>query len=145
MYHIEQLSMITGLTTRTLRNYLKADILHGSKENGIWQFSEEQIRDFIMHPSVRPSIQAKHHAIVYDFLSGYDNTPNEACVLLNLTVEKEKAENISAFFCEAANRSNHIRFAFSYCGGTAKLILKGAEAEVREIMREYDQRGTEPL
>ena len=137
MYSIDQLSTITGLTTRTLRNYLKLDILHGSKENGIWQFSEEQVYDFIMHPSVRPSIRAKHHAIVYDFMSGYDNTPNEACVLLDLAVEETKAKNISEFFCEAANHSNHIRFAFSYHDQMAHIILKGAEAEIREIMREY--------
>lgn len=140
MYNMEQLSLITGLTTRTLRNYIKTEILRGDKENGIWQFSEEQIRDFIMHPSVQPSIQAKHHAIVYDFLAEYDNTPNEVCVLLNLALEKNEANKIADFFCEAANHSEHIRFAFSYRDGTARIILKGAEAEVREIMDAYYQR-----
>ena len=57
MYTIEQLSCITGLTTRTLRNYLKSNILQGSKDSGMWHFTEEQVSEFIHHPMVYPSIQ----------------------------------------------------------------------------------------
>lgn len=137
MYTIEQLSIITGLTTRTLRNYIKAGILCGNKEDRVWKFSEEQIQAFISHPSVRPSIQAKHHAIIYDFLAGYENTANEMCILLDLTLDANKAQEIATFFCNAANHSKHIRFAFSYEKPTAHYILKGEEAEIHEIMREY--------
>ena len=90
MYTIEQLSCITGLTTRTLRNYLKSNILQGSKDSGMWHFTEEQVSDFIYHPAVYPSIQAKHHAIVYDFLAGQDNGENEICVLLTAPWRKTK-------------------------------------------------------
>lgn len=140
MYTIEQLATMTGLTTRTLRNYLKSGLLQGTKNEGIWQFSEEQIGDFITHPAVRPSIQAKHHAIVYDFLAGCDNTPDEACVLLNLTADKDEANAISEFFCDAVNHSQHLRFAFSYQHGTARIILKGSEENIRKIMQAYYSR-----
>ena len=100
MYTIEQLSCITGLTTRTLRNYLKSNILQGSKDSGMWHFTEEQVSDFIYHPAVYPSIQAKHHAIVYDFLAGQDNGENEICVLLDLKLDRGKAQQTADFFLQ---------------------------------------------
>ncbi len=137
MYTIEQLSCITGLTTRTLRNYLKSEILQGSKDTGIWQFTEQQVSAFVRHPSVWPSIQAKHHAIVYDFLAGQDNGENEMCILLDLTLEERQAKEKADFFCNAANSLSHIRFAFSYESGKAHYILKGKEVEINRIMKEF--------
>ncbi len=137
MYTIEQLSMITGLTTRTLRNYLRSDILQGSKDTGIWQFTEQQVSEFVAHPAVRPSIQAKHHAIVYDHLAGQVQAPNELCILLDLALDVSEAKEIADFFCNAVNSLSHIRFAFSYGTGKAHYILKGAEDDVRQIMKSY--------
>ncbi len=137
MYTIEQLSQITGLTTRTLRNYLKADLLHGSKDTGIWKFTEQQVSEFIGHPSVWPSIQAKHYAIVYDFLARQDNSEHEVCILLDRSLEESEAKKIADFFCNAANGLSHIRFAFSYESGKARYILKGAEADVNQMMKEF--------
>lgn len=136
MYTIEQLSTLTGLTTRTLRNYLKADMLQGSKDTGIWQFTEEQVSQFVRHPAVAPSIQAKHHAIVYDFLARQDHSENEMCILLDRTLPEEEAKKLADFFCQAVSRRSHIRFAFSYESGKARYMLKGAEADVSQIMRE---------
>ncbi len=137
MYTIEQLALITGLTTRTLRNYLKSDILHGSKENGIWQFTEQQVLEFVRHPSVRPSIQAKHHGIVYDFLAGQNDSENEMCILLDRTLDEHKAKEIANFFCDTVNELSNIRFAFSYECGKARYILKGNEADISQVMKEF--------
>lgn len=140
MYTLEQLSMLTGLTTRTLRNYLKAGLLQGSKDTGIWTFTQQQVTEFLCHPSVRPSIQAKHHAIVYDFLARQDNSEHEMCILLERSVGESQAKGLADFFCQAANRLSHIRFAFSYESGKARYILKGREADVRQMMKEFYSR-----
>lgn len=137
MYTIEQLSVMTGLTTRTLRNYLKAGILQGSKETGIWQFTQQQVSQFVGHPSVSPSIQAKHHAIVYDFLAGQDSGEQEMCMLLDRRLGEAEAKKLADFFCHAVTGRAHIRFAFSYESGKARYILKGAEADVHQIMKEF--------
>ncbi len=137
MYTIDQVSLMTGLTTRTLRNYIKADILHGDKVDGVWQFTEQQITKFVYHPSVCSSIQAKHNAVVYDFLSGQNHGENEICFLLDRTLEKNEAAKLADFFCNAVNGLSHIRFAFSYKSGKAHYILKGAEADISQIMKQY--------
>lgn len=140
MYSIEQLSLITGLTTRTLRNYLKAKVLQGSKDTGSWRFTQQQVSEFIRHPSVWPSIQAKHHAIVYDFLAGQDSSEEEMCILLDRRLEEGAAKEVADFFCDAASRRSHIRFAFSYESGKARYILKGTEGDVSQIMQEFYSR-----
>lgn len=42
-YTLNEVAMMTGLTTRTLRNYLKMNVLKGEKLDGIWNFTEEEI------------------------------------------------------------------------------------------------------
>ena len=141
IYTIEELSTITGLTTRTLRNYLKNGILKGSKDTGAWQFTGQQVSEFAEHPSVRPSIQAKHRAIIYDFLAEQDQTENEMCILLNRTAEEAEAKKMSDFFCREVSRLSHARFAYSYESGKGHYILKGSESDVSRIMADFHQEG----
>ena len=42
-YNLNEVAMITGLTTRTLRNYLKLCLLKGEKIDGNWSFTEEEL------------------------------------------------------------------------------------------------------
>ena len=140
MYTIDQLALITGLTTRTLRNYLKSGILAGSRDTGIWQFTEQQVSDFIAHPSVKPSIQAKQKAIVYDFLAGQDNSDQEMCLMFHRRLPREEAAEISRFFCQAAGSLSRIRFSYSYEEGTAHFILKGGEEQVFGLLKQLRQR-----
>ena len=139
MYTIEQLSMITGLSTRTLRNYLKSGLLQGSKETGIWKFTEQQVSDFITHPAVYPSIQTKQNAVVYDFLSDLNQSENEECILLNRTIAECKAKEIADFFCNAVSGLSHIRFTYTYRSGKARYILRGSESDVRQVMEKFYQ------
>lgn len=68
-YVINQVVMFTGLTDRTIRNYISSGILQGEKINGVWCFTPEQVEAFISHPSVRPSILAKNNGLVNDYYS----------------------------------------------------------------------------
>jgi hypothetical protein len=76
-YLIKHLTLFTGLTDRTIRNYLSMGLLQGEKINGLWHFTPEQVEAFISHPAVRPSIQAKHHGLVYDFLLEQKRRPQK--------------------------------------------------------------------
>ncbi len=55
-YLISHLLRITGLSDRTIRNYISSGILQGEKINWLWHFTPEQVERFICHPAVRPSI-----------------------------------------------------------------------------------------
>ena len=42
-YSINDVAMITGLSTRTIRNYISLGFLSGEKVNGAWSFTDKQI------------------------------------------------------------------------------------------------------
>lgn len=67
-YTLNNIATMTGLTTRTLRNYIQMGLLTGEKVDGAWRFSEEQLYAFMGHPTVRQGMHAKQNAIVTNFL-----------------------------------------------------------------------------
>ena len=93
---INHLVMLTGLTDRTIRNYISSGILQGEKINGLWHFTPEQVECFIAHPAVRPSILAKHNAVVYDFLLDGKKDTCETCMIPRYSRTKQK-ENRRVF------------------------------------------------
>ena len=131
LYTINHVSLITGLTTRTLRSYITMGLLQGEKINGLWHFG--QVDAFIRHPKVLPSIQAKHNAIVYDFLMDSKKTVPEACMVLDLPGKDQKAT--ADFFCnQITNAGYHsIRFSFSTLKGAPRVILNGHPEDILSL------------
>lgn len=141
-YTISEVATMTGLTTRTLRTYLKANMLNGEKIDGVWRFTEENFSEFIANPNIKPSIQAKNKAIIYDFLAQNDKKLNEICSIIDLYVDTEEAEEISAFFCNTINSydAGGIRFSFEREGKNVRVILRGHEDAVMDILNAYYHR-----
>ena len=136
-YLINQLSLITGLTDRTLRNYIPAGILEGEKVNGTWHFTIEQIEAFITHPSVRPSILAKNNSLVYDFLIERHEQRSEMCVILDIPGKNKNA--ISSYFCDRISNEDfhNIRFSFDGISDSARVILKGSTEDVQQLVNGF--------
>lgn len=135
-YTINDVAMMTGLTTRTLRTYLKLGILNGEKENGVWRFAAEDVSSFIAHPSVKPSIQAKSRGIVFDFLADESKRENGICTVLDLYIGDEEAKSVSEFFCNGINRlgGGSVKFSYERNGKNTRIILSGQEEAVTELM-----------
>ena len=140
-YDLNDIATMTGLTDRTLRTYLKLGILDGEKVDGVWTFTEEDVSAFMEKSEVRQSISAKENAVVFDFMADKYKKANRALVILDCPVEKEKAMEISAFFCKAiCDEGKDIQFKFKYDKGLGRFILSGAEDMVAEIMKKYYER-----
>lgn len=139
-YTLNELAMMTGVTTRTLRNYLKLNILSGEKVDGVWRFSEEEVSSFLSDPNVKPGIQAKKNALVYDFLLDNRKKTNSICTILDFCVSGEEAEEIGTYFCNAvsgANECGNLEFSFEKSDEHVRVILKGSDEVVREIVNGY--------
>lgn len=134
---INSMTLITGLTDRTIRNYIASGILQGEKINGLWHFTPEQVKTFLAHPAVRPSILAKQNGIVYDFLLDGKKSSQQACIILDLpdVDHKETAE----FFCYTICNGDYqdIQFTLDGVQENLRIILKGDAKNVLDLVNRY--------
>lgn len=138
-YLIRHLELFTGLSDRTIRNYIASGILRGEKINGLWHFTPEQVDDFLHHPAARPSILAKHNAAVYDFLLDTRRKAREACIILDLP--GRSAKEVSEFFYYRihAKEGCELRFSMYDTETGPRIILKGDAAQALRLVNEYEQ------
>ena len=135
MYTLKQLSLMSGLTERTLRNYLKMGILHGEKCGGIWYFDIAEIESFFENPFVSEAMKSNRKSIVFDHLKSNSRDKNRATVILDLP--EDKSMSVATFFCDAVNRRTGLTMTFDRAGGVNRVILSGEETTVVEILDEY--------
>ena len=94
-YSITDLQRITGLSERSLRNFLKDNILKGEKVNGKWMISKTQIVDFIKNEDVYYSLKTKLKGIVRDCVIDVRNSEGHAnIVFLYTSIPNEVLENM---------------------------------------------------
>ena len=140
MYTINHVALMSGLSSRTIRNYMKMGFIEGEMINGVWHFSAETVGDFFANPNVAPAIKAKRNALIFDFLADDAKQQDEMCTVIDQRANLEEANAISEFFCDAINRawSGVIRFGFSFNGNQARIILTGPEEAVQQLLTAYD-------
>lgn len=140
-HNLNEIAMITGLTTRTLRNYLKQNLLTGEKVDGNWSFTDEELEAFVSNPAVKQTIKAKRNAVVYDFLSDPFKKGNRICTILDLPVSDEEALETANFFCSLINKGgSDITFKYNQEKGFSRFILSGSEDQVVDFMKAYYER-----
>ena len=136
-YVINHVSMITGLTDRTIRNYIASGVLQGEKINGVWHFTPEQVETFLLVPEVRLSIRSKNKSLVYDFMLDEFKKEDEACIILDLP-DADRKTVMEEFAYRINNGSyRNINFSFETYGKTPRVILKGKMEDVLEISNAY--------
>ena len=136
-YSLNDLALMTGFTTRTLRNYLTQGLLEGEKENGVWQFTPEQLDRFFSEPFVKEGLRIKRSSAVFDFLAERRRTEERSCVILDIPASRKKGDRISSFFCEKMNEAEDLSFHYGWENGLCRVILSGAAASVAKIMTAY--------
>ena len=137
-FSINDLAMITGLSTRTIRTYITTGFLSGEKIDGAWVFTHEQVLAFIENKAVHPSIKAKKNAIVFDFLGTKPYNNDKMCTILDLAAKE--ALTASVFFCEKISECSpeaELRFASDPVGTGVRLILSGSPKDVMNLMNQY--------
>ncbi|MBE5774567.1 MAG: helix-turn-helix domain-containing protein [Clostridiales bacterium] len=137
-FSINDLALITGLSTRTIRTYIAAGFLSGEKNNGAWVFMPEQVHAFLQNKAVQPAIKAKKNAIVYDFMGTKPYNHDKMCTILDLN-DKE-ALSASVFFCERISKyapETELHFASDPLGPGVRLILSGSPKDVMSLLNQF--------
>lgn len=138
-YTLNDIATMTGFTTRTLRNYLRMELLTGEKVDGVWRFSEEELYAFMDNPTVQQGMHAKNNAIVTDFLLMGGRKENRSCVILDYCMDWDDAKRAIQFFCDTikVQGEDGLRFRMERHKKNVRLIISGSEAAVKEIMKRY--------
>ena len=106
LYTVEDIAVMTSLTTRTIRNYLKEGILKGRKIGGQWRFTEEDINNFMDNGNYREEHLKNLRQDVLDFIDGVNTFADnigeiQVCSIVDLyqeeVVVKEKLDKLMAF------------------------------------------------
>lgn len=140
-YSINDVALITGLSTRTIRTYISTGFLSGDKMNGTWAFTPEQVEAFVQNKAVQPPIRAKKNAIVYDFLGMKPYKQDKMCMILDLTTSE--AVSSSVFFCQKISTcapEAELHFASDPLGSGVHLILSGSPKDVIDLVNQYYSR-----
>ena len=137
-YNLNQVAMITGLTTRTLRNHLKQGVLQGEKVDGNWSFTEEEVDAYLADSSVKQAVASRKHALVYDFLADPFKKTNRICTIMDFPVSDAEALSIAEFFCRKISESgSDVEFRYLNEKHYARFILAGSEEQVSDFMKAY--------
>ena len=139
MYSLNDLAMMTGFTTRTLRNYLTQGLLKGEKTDGMWQFSAEELDRFFSEPFVKEGLRIKRNSVVFDFLADRKKNAGRTCVILDIPASLEKGNAISAFFCERMSEASDTVFTYEWDKTQCRVILSGAAEQVAGILKAYNE------
>ncbi len=136
-YDLNEVATMSGLSTRTLRNYLSQGFLKGDKTDGTWRFTVEDIERFFAEPFVKESLRIKRTAAVFDFLADRKKETEQTCVILDIPSSLKKGNEIAEFFCRQIENVSGIDFRYDRDGGCGRIILYGAAESVATLMKAY--------
>lgn len=97
LYSVEDIAQMVGMTSRTIRNYLKDSKLKGVKVGGQWRFTQADIDALFNSETAVKETKVKTDDDVADFLSGNTckSTSAELCTVIDLVCEKSYAADLA--------------------------------------------------
>lgn len=136
-YTIQDLAILTMLSDRTIRNYLRMGLLSGKKEGGKWTFSAHEVSQFLDEPFVRQALEAKRAAIVGDFLSESHQTAPALCAVGDFPAsDAGEALHLQERLIPLVNlAAGRLRMSYTYNPrqGQVRIYLSGPKEQVLAI------------
>lgn len=142
-FTINDVAVMTGFTTRSLRMFIQQGFLEGEKVDGKWSFTAEQFNAFISNPNIKEGIRIKNNAVIYDFLATFEKPENQACVILDLNIfSADELEEINSYFCNAMSGENvhSAKMKMEKQKNSVRIILSGPEDFISDLMKNWYER-----
>ena len=147
LFTVENIAEMTGLTSRTIRNYIADGRLKGRKIGSQWRFTEADIEALMSAPSVsRETVETKA-GIVSDFLRPQQRDGVTICSVIDYpSASPEAPAAISEMICDAINTySDDAGVEFSYqfveSAGIGRFILTGPIEPVSKLVKLIRKKG----
>lgn len=150
LYRVEDIANMAGLTTRTIRNYLKDGSLEGKKIGGQWRFTMKNIEKLFNNGSVSKDIQDNEKQQVFDFIDGVNTDMNgsiQICTVVDYYCGKmESAKQMSDKLITVINNNNEAikdgaNYSYEYVEkeGKARFTLFGSPSFIIDILKLLEQ------
>lgn len=146
LYTVEDIANMTGLTSRTIRNYLKDGSLEGKKIGGQWRFTMKNIEKLFNNGTVTKDINDNHKQQVLDFIDGVNTDMRgeiQVCTIVDCYCDdKHKAKELSDKLMTIINENGEetkggARYTYDYIEeeGKARVTLFGGPAFVINTLK----------
>ena len=132
-YSIEDVSKMSGLTTRTIRNYLKDGLAHAAKEDGKWVFTSDEFVDMLSNNYISAAIKAKNNAPIFDFLADEKKKSNSICMVIDRVLSEEETETLISTVCSLQAEADGVEMRLKKDNGNIRIILTGPEAAIKTM------------
>ena len=138
-YDINQVSLMTGLTTRTLRNYMQMGILNGYKEAGKWFFTEEELTAMFESSFVKQELEIKERAQVRKFMERMQVDEPSGCLVYDLPGEKQKVQEYCNQLMECFNQQyavegNRLNYTYDEKKKAGRFVLSGDASMIQKML-----------
>ena len=137
-YSIDEVARMTGLTTRTIRNYLNQGHILGEKIDGKWVFTIDNFVGMLENSYVASAIRAKNNAPVFDFIKADKKPCNSVCLIIDRCVSGDEALRLTDNVCRIIKEYDAVIFRFEKKNDNVRIILTGIEEQVKKIYFEID-------
>lgn len=129
LYTVDDIAKMTGLTSRTIRNYLKNGSLEGKKIGGQWRFTKKNIEKLFESSNTVKDIQSSNRREVVDFVEGKNNVIKgeiQVCTVIDYYGSKDKAKEISDKMIVIIdnytdNQQTDLKFNYTFDGKESKV------------------------
>lgn len=91
LYTVEDVAQMTGLTSRTIRNYLADGRLTGRKVGAQWRFTEKNIAAIFTDAGVRKDVRSAANSEVESFLKAQSRSTVSMCSVVDYPAESSDA------------------------------------------------------
>lgn len=138
IYTINEVAQMSGLTTRTIRNYLADGQIHGEKKDGKWVFTCDDFVEMLENPYVGPAIRAKSNAPLIDFIKDDRKMVDSTCIIIDRCVDGGADQILVERLCNLVNAYGGVECRYRKRNNNIRIILTGKEENVRKIYLELD-------
>jgi len=145
-YTVADVARVTGLTSRTIRNYLKAGELHGVKVGVQWRFTEDDVIHLFQETDGREDLSTLGGNRVSEFLerdldieSDEPGGISKSCVILDICEpDSEAREDKKNLFREKIEKcKNEIGFSYEEKEDSClRVVLTGGYADITRLVKE---------
>lgn len=137
-YTLNEISIITGFTERTLRTYIKDGLLNGVKKKNKWLFTEENLQQFLSQDFIVQGLKIKDNIVVKDFMENVKTNVPKACLVYDFPGEDSKifemCTKLTNFLQENHMMNFQFRFHYDDQCHVGRFIFTGDLSRTKEII-----------